>query len=77
MSQLQQGQQLDRPVIPGLPGQRPPLGALVSRGTGAQGTGTSGPAMQRGLVDSINLKQGGVPATPFIKQKVTFYLAQS
>jgi hypothetical protein len=65
-------QQKDRPVIPGLPGQRPPLGALVSKGIGAAAPGAPGAAMQRGLIDSINLKQGGVAGIPFVKQKVNF-----
>jgi len=63
--------QMERPVIPGLPGQRPPLGALVSKGAGAAASGGPGTAMQRGLIDSINLKQGGVPGIPFVKQKAS------
>ena len=69
---LAQQPQMERPVIPGLPGQRPPLGALVGKGTGAAASGGPGTAMQRGLIDSINLKQGGIHGIPFVKQKASF-----
>ena len=74
LSQHAQSNQ-DRPTIPGLPLQRLPMGALASKvvGPGQPGaqnaTGTSAANMQRGLIDSMNLKQAP-PVTPFVKQKV-------
>ena len=65
-----------RPTIPGLPLQRLPMGALASKvvgpgqpSPGAQ-SGTNGAAMQRGLIDSMNLKQPP-PIAPAPKQKVS------
>jgi hypothetical protein len=62
-------------VVPGLPLQRLPLGALATKGTGGgapmqRGGGLLGPI---GGVDTMNLKPGAMGG-PFVKQKVRHLL---